>query len=344
MHAAGDIMRKTLLLAVLGLSTTLTASAKAGDDELFSPLRLGSTSSSTGRAASTDTRPQPLSNAAAVQTLLLAAGYNARIDERDTLRIEISRGEWTAPVVIGLADAGRELRMAMRLTEPEANTIIAPRTLREMLQANRSNWSAFFAIAGEPQRIELVKTISNNGLDSEQFRDELDKLADMADKTQKIWKSEGVRIRQATEATESDSTETATPAPSTAATPNQAPATTAPSTPATPAPAPTQPDTNSAAPATSSLAGKWIATPTTNEAFALQIDADSSFKLVHVKGTKSTKSKGTWTLAGTTLTLKGDDSSSTTITGTIARQSDSFTLTMTGAGGKSINLTFKSGT
>lgn len=327
-------MRKTLLLAVLSLSTTLTASAKAGDDELFSPLRLGSTSSSTGKAASTDTRPQPLSNAAAVQTLLLAAGYNARIDERDSLRIEISRGEWTAPVVIGLADAGRELRMAMRLTEPEANTIIAPRTLREMLQANRSNWSAFFAIAGEPQRIELVKTISNNGLDSEQFRDELDKLADMADKTQKIWKSEGVRIRQATEPTEpeTDASETTTPA------------TAAPTTPATPAPATTQPETNSAAPNTSSLAGKWIATPTTNEAFALQIDADSSFKLVHVKGTKSTKSKGTWTLTGTTLTLKGDDSSSTTITGTIARQSDSFTLTMTGAGGKSINLTFKSGT
>src|SRR5690606_30164115 len=51
MHAAGDIMRKTLLLAVVSLSTTLMASAPA-DDGLFSPLRLGSTSSSTGKAAS----------------------------------------------------------------------------------------------------------------------------------------------------------------------------------------------------------------------------------------------------------------------------------------------------
>src|SRR5690606_31906160 len=97
---------------------------------------------------------------------------------------EVSRGEWTAPVVIGLADAGRQWRMALRLTEPEANTVIAARTLREMLEANRSNWGGFFAIAGEPQRIELVKTISNNGLDAERFREELDKLAEMADKTQ----------------------------------------------------------------------------------------------------------------------------------------------------------------
>jgi hypothetical protein len=334
-------MRKTLFVAVLSLSTSLMASARAGDDGLFSPLRLNTTSPSSGKTASTQTRPSPLSNATAIQTLLLAAGYTARIDERDTLRIEISRGDWTAPVLIGLADAGRQLRMAMRLTEPEANTIIAPKTLREMLQANRSNWGGFFALAGEPQRIELVKTISNNGLDSEQFREELDKLADMADSTKQIWKSEGVRIRQATEDTEPASSETATPAPSTAASPPQTPATAAPTTPATPAPATTQPETNSAATATTSLAGKWIATPTTTEAFALQMDADSSFKLVHVKGTKSTKSKGTWTLSGTTLTLKGDDS--TTITGTIARQSDSFTLAMTGAAGKSINLTFKSG-
>jgi hypothetical protein len=325
-------MWKRVLLIVPSLLAMLAAASPA-DDELFSKVRLHSTSASSGKMMDTAPQRPPLSNAAAVQTLLLAAGYNARIDERDTLRIEISRSDWSAPVFIGLADAGRQLRMAMRLTEPEANTIIAPKTLREMLQANRSNWSAFFAVAGEPQRIELVKTISNNGLDSEQFRAELDGLADMADSTKKIWKSEGVRIRQSTEKTESDSGElydAATPTPST-------------SEAKTPAPAvpPTQAEAKPAAPATSSLTGKWIATPTTNEAFALLIDDDNTFKLVHVKGTKSTKSKGTASLAGTTLTLKGDDG--TTISGTIERKSDSFTLTMTGAGGKSINLTFKSG-
>lgn len=327
-------MRKTLLLAVVSLSTTLMASARA-EDGLFSPLRLGSTSSSTGRAASTDTAPRTLSNASAVQTLLLAAGYTARIDERETLRIDISRGEWTAPVLIQLADAGHQVRMAMRLSELEANTIIAPKTLRGMLQANRTNWGAFFAIAGQPQRIELVKTISNNGLDSELLRTELEKLAEMAEKTRDIWNAEGIRLRQSTG---EDEAETAEPETNESSTPPAS----ASETPQTPTTTTTQPEAKPAAPATLSLDGKWIATPTTNEAFALQIDTDSSFKLVHVKGTKSTKSKGTWTLAGTTLTLKGDDG--TTIAGTVARKSDSFTLTMSGAGGKSVNLTFKSGT
>src|SRR5690606_6333594 len=147
-RAAGDIMWKRVLLIILSLLATLAAASRA-DDELFSKVRLNSTSASSGRTLDTPPQPRTLSNAAAVQTLLLAAGYTARIDERDSLRIEISRGEWTAPVLIGLADAGRQLRMAMRLTEPEENTVIAPRTLRGMLQANRSNWGAFFAIAGD---------------------------------------------------------------------------------------------------------------------------------------------------------------------------------------------------
>lgn len=331
-------MSTRILLAILSVLVTVAAAARAGADDLFSTLRLDSTSSSTGAPQEGPAPPRSLSDAFAVQTLLLAAGYNARVDEHETLRFEISRGEWTAPVVIGLADGGRQWRMALRLTEPEANTVIAARTLREMLEANRSNWGGFFAIAGEPQRIELVKTISNNGLDAEQFREELDKLAEMADKTQTIWKSEGVRIRKAAENTQTESDQgevydAATPSPK-AVPPTQPEA-----KPASPTAAP--PQAQQAAPAASSLTGKWIATSNTNEAFALQMDTDSSFKLVHVKGTKSSKSKGNWTLAGSSLSLKGDDG--TTITGTVALTTGSFTLTIAGAGGKSTTLTFKSG-
>lgn len=330
-------MRKTLLLAVLTLSFA-TSSARAGDDDLFSKVRLDSTSASGGTVGRPDEpsreRGAAVSNTNALQSLLLAAGYSARIADDEAVAIELTRSDWSATVGIMIADGGRQLRLAMKLTDPDADTVIGAQTLRGLLEANRVNWGAFFAVTGDPQHIELVKTLANDGLTAETLRTELDLMAEMAEKTKSVWNVEGVRISQATtEAASTDTTQSGTAT---------TPANTA-TTPATSVPATSTPPVTNTTPAAAmtSLNGKWIATPTTNEAFALQLDVAGSFRLVHVKGTTSTKSKGTFTLAGTTLTLKGDDAN--TITGTVTRQKDGFTLAMNGNGGKSVTLTFKTG-
>ena len=43
------------------------------------------------------------------------------------------------------------------------------------------------------------------------------------------------------------------------------------------------------------------------EAFAIQLNANSTFVLVYVKDGKQTRSTGQFTLAGSTLTLSGSD-------------------------------------
>jgi len=311
-------MRKTLLLAVLTL--TATTVARAGDDDLFSRDRLNSTYGKPGETKQTAPRPQrrEVSTMNSLQSVLLAAGYSARIDENESLRIDLSGSDWTKTVVMTLAENDRELRMAMPLTS--AGTPVDAATLRKLLEANRTHWDAFFSVGSGGQMIALVKTVSNNGLDSNRLSGELKGLADMAEKTKDLWNTAGTP-------TTAKKTETET-------TPQAAP-----EQPATTAPAKVTPIVKSTPAATLSLNGKWIATPNNNEAFALQLDAGGSFRLVHVKGTNSTKSQGNFTLAGTTLTLKGDDG--TTLAGTVTKQDKQFTLTMNGAGGKSFTLTFK---
>jgi hypothetical protein len=69
---------------------------------------------------------------------------------------------------------------------------------------------------------------------------------------------------------------------------------------------------NAAAPAAgtstaSSLLGKWSAARSEKEAFAIQLNADNTFVLVYVKDGKQSRSSGQFTLSGGQLTLTGSD-------------------------------------
>ncbi len=57
---------------------------------------------------------------------------------------------------------------------------------------------------------------------------------------------------------------------------------------------------------TPSLAGKWSATRSKSEAFAIQLNADSTFLLVYVNNGQKSQSKGKFTVAGKRLTLEGE--------------------------------------
>jgi hypothetical protein len=55
----------------------------------------------------------------------------------------------------------------------------------------------------------------------------------------------------------------------------------------------------------STLTGKWSATRSATEAFAIQFNGDGTFVLVYVNGSKQNRSTGKFTLSGETLTLEG---------------------------------------
>lgn len=323
-------MRKPLLLALITL-TSLVTDSFAGEDDLFSDLQLQSTSAAAKSASPPEANPagaarRTNAETATLQTALLAAGYSARVTAEGAVSVEITRTDWSARLTIAGQEDGRQLRLALQLMTPDANTSLGAETLRALLNANGSGNTAFFALAEGDQRIELVTLIAADSLDSDSLRTTLEAIADTADRTRNLW--------NVASTSNSSVPATVTPAqpttPSVASTPTPATST---------SPAATPPASTTAA---ASLNGKWVASPTSAEAFAMQLNADATFRLVHVKGTNNTQSKGTFTLAGTTLTLKGD--TGTTLTGTVTRTTEGFTLALKNAGGQSVTLTFKSST
>jgi hypothetical protein len=68
------------------------------------------------------------------------------------------------------------------------------------------------------------------------------------------------------------------------------------------------------------LTGRWSATRSTTEAFAVQFSPDGTFRLAYVNGTKKTTSTGRFTLNADRLTLTGTDG--TSLAGTIISTSD----------------------
>jgi hypothetical protein len=69
-----------------------------------------------------------------------------------------------------------------------------------------------------------------------------------------------------------------------------------------------------------SLTGKWSTSRSATEAFAIQFNADQTFVLVYVNGTNQSRSTGTFSLRGSTLTFDGQQGFR--LTGTIVSSQD----------------------
>ena len=100
-------------------------------------------------------------------------------------------------------------------------------------------------------------------------------------------------------------------------------------------------DATPAEPATARLVGRWSALVGKDQAFAIQIESDGQFRLVHVKSGKSTVSTGKTIQSGRDLTLAGDDGTKLRCTVT-PQTDDAFQLAINDAKGKpTVKLDFK---
>jgi uncharacterized protein (TIGR03066 family) len=158
--------------------------------------------------------------------------------------------------------------------------------------------------------------VANLQVSGESLRDELSKMAAIAESTANLWEVNAAG---------------AAPAPAVTA-----PAISAPSN---------QPVVNNqTAPAqapsagASNFVGKWSAARSASEAFAMQLNNDGSFVLVFVKDGKQSKSSGKFTLGGNQLVLTTSDGGK--FTGQVANlTAKSFEFTP--VGGKASKLTFQ---
>jgi hypothetical protein len=209
-------------------------------------------------------------------------------------------------VLITTDEEKREVMLVLLLSVVKDQKQLSAAKLLELLSASREHAPAYFAYSSKRQRIELYRTLENRTLSGELLKTEINRLAAIAKETEGLWNLE-----------------------STATTP---PAATSPaqSTPATP--------TSPAAEGATLLVGKWSASRSAKEAFALQLNANGKYVLVHVNQGQQTKSTGQFTLTGQLLTLIGDDG--TKLTGQIAGQTAK-QFQFSPAGGKSAALTFR---
>jgi len=258
-------------------------------------------------------------NLARVVELFVEAGLEAAIDGENTASLKLQHSRWTFPVVISMDQDREKVRLEMLLTELEGQPALAGERLLGLLGSNLEIQPAFFSFSDKRKRIELIGSLPNSLVTAESLREELSRLAGISERTASLWEVAGASTAP-----------TAGPAAGpVAATPNNlavSPPTQAP----TQAPAQTSGNSN--------VVGKWSASRSQTEAFAMQLSADGSFVLVFVKDGKQSRSTGKFTLGGNLLSLTTTDGGK--FTGQLANiTARSFEFTP--QGGKATKLTFQ---
>jgi uncharacterized protein (TIGR03066 family) len=286
-------MKRPFAIFAFTLVTTGAITLSAHADDLFSRVATGSVFSSSAEAAPATPDVETASpelvekvlKISQLADLLRDAGLEPELNADETAAtVKLQHARWTFPVVMGLSEDLERLSVVMLLSDLTTKKLPAERLLA-LLSANLDHQPAMFAYSEKQQRLELFLSIDNAGLSPKLLRDELSRLSTIAEQTAALWEIDPPA------ATAPAATTPTTAAPTTA-NPTTAPASTA--------PAASAPAAGSAAP---SLVGKWSASRTDKEAFAIALNQDNTFVLVHIKDGKQNRSTGKYTLEGGQLTL-----------------------------------------
>jgi hypothetical protein len=291
-------MTRTLAIFALTLVTTGAAQLCNAEDPLFSRVPAGSVFSSTSAAPSVPEvdrsgkpeRAEKVLKISQLAELLKEAGYAPEAAADDTyITVKLQHSRWTFPVVLALNGDLSRVQLVMLLSELKEKPLPMGNLLG-IISANRDFQPVTFGYTEKTQRLELLVSVENVRVSPSMLRAELRRLATVAENTAALW--------------ELDSTSSAPPPAAGSNTAAQQPAQ-QPTQPQQPAIAQPAPPTTApaAAPSTPSLVGKWAASRSDKEAFAMALNTDNSFVLVHVKDGKQTRSTGTFTLTGSQLVL-----------------------------------------
>jgi uncharacterized protein (TIGR03066 family) len=211
--------------------------------------------------------------------LLREANLEAVAEGENAATLQLPHSRFTFPVAISLDQDREKVRLELLLTDLNSKSL-SPERLMGLLASNLEIQPAFFTFSDKRKRMELVGSVAFGQANAQSLRDELSRLSGIAEGTASLWES--------------------TDAAPTSGGTNLAAATGGNVAASPPAPAP-RINTNG------NLVGKWSASRSQTEAFAMQLNTDGSFVLVFVKDGKQSKSSGKFTLGGNLLTLTTSD-------------------------------------
>ena len=247
--------------------------------------------------------------------LLIDAGYDAKKEDGNTVSTIVRHKQLEFTAYLSLVVHDDRLVIRMPVTTINDKTKLSPSKLLELLAIGQEEEDIFCAYSADQSQIELRHIMNNRGVTPNAITEALSGLALAAETHQEKWDEMGE--------SKVFSTETPT-SPSDLIPPTTPLKTTAPEKPKL------------------TLTGTWTASLGKDEAFAIELKTDSTFRLVHLKSGKSTISEGKAKRSGNQLSLAGKDG--ITITGTVSQTSaNEFELAISGADGKlALSLRFKS--
>lgn len=286
-----------LCLAATLVAVSITPGAVA--DDLFSSIPIDTVfapktdDSQPLRPSEKTERIQRVLNVTQLTDILRDAGLEPESDE-STAQVKIQHGRWTFPMVLGLDESQGKIIVLVRLVDLAGKPALPADRLLALLSAGRELRPASFTYSDKNKRLELLVTIDNDSISPRMLREELRRLAQLAESTAGLWDAPAA----------GNVSTSAPPSPAASTRPSSQNLTinTAKNGAAGQAAAPP-----ATAAAGGSLIGKWSAARSQKEAFAIQLNADNTFVLVYVKDGKQSRSSGKFTLSGSQLTLTGSD-------------------------------------
>ncbi|MGI9473721.1 MAG: type III secretion system chaperone [Rubripirellula sp.] len=312
-------------LAFALLAVTSSTSLVRSDDDLFSEVAMesvfaksNSTTKKSVAAPSPTDQIDRITGTSGLTQVLKTAGFEPTTkDGKVTFRLE--HGGWAFPAALRVDVESDRIICQLSLIEVAKDAKIDQTALLGLLSAGDPGKAAFFAFDREEELMQLQASLSNRSVIAREMANELRQLASFAGEKSELWSK--LTVKQPKKAASKPTAPKAlTPSPRTPASNTTA--------------------SKSAGSKGISLVGRWSASLSSTEAFAIQVSANDRFQLANVKAGKSTVSKGALVRNGNKLTLNGDDG--TKINCLVTAQSGGFQLGIVGADGKTaVKLNFK---
>ena len=282
MSFAINIVRRAAVAVLCLAGIVVPAQA---DDGLFSTISVDSvySKSSDSSDAVASSRKGRVRSADHLGRLLRIEGFGfEKVGER-TYGAVTKLDDWSFPTLVTLSEDRTRIGLIAGLVRYDENSALKPEQMLDLLSANQSVAPYQFGFNKDRKRTELTLALNNDGVDSSVLAAQIKKLTEAARDSSEVW----YRKSQSEKTIKTAETPSKTTDPGTS-------------------------EKTNAAITPSKLVGKWTASRSSTEAFALQMTADGKFTLAFVSGGKTTVSKGTFGLQGDSLVLSVDQGASLT--------------------------------
>ena len=298
------------LVAAMSAALATTPAAAQEEDSLFSSVRAstafvddlatnGGNSVAVGawRLTSTDELVHTLQEASFEAS---AAGTRMAAT---TKQLDL----WIFPVLVILSETEQDVSIVLGLRAVSDSQKVPATRLLRLLESNEKSGRTSFAFNRDRNRIELFSLIKNAGVNAQGLREEINRLAILARDTESLWNlDESAGGAALTQNKAAHGGATKVPVPPVAVSP------VTPSVPVATVPTATAPQPSSVPAANpqiaaNSLHGRWSASRSATEAFAILLNADGTFVLVSVSNGKQARSTGKFILQNSRLTLETSD-------------------------------------